>query len=144
MDTRLIRKGARVYLPVQVPGALLALGDLHAAMGDGEVVVCGVEVGGKVTVRVDLLKQVALPGPVVTDQSGMYFLHSAETLDAACTGALEDALYHITSRTGMSMEEAGMLLSIAGHLQVSQIVDPLKTARMHVPAAIAGKIGIQL
>ena len=52
MDTRLIGEGATLYLPVQVDGALLAAGDLHAAMGDGEVAVTGVEVAGAVTLQI--------------------------------------------------------------------------------------------
>ncbi len=44
MDCKEIKEGATLLLPVNVPGALLALGDLHAAMGDGEIGVSGVEV----------------------------------------------------------------------------------------------------
>ena len=59
MDTRLIGAGATLYLPVQVDGALLAAGDLHAAMGDGEVAVTGVEVAGAVTLHVSLRRDLA-------------------------------------------------------------------------------------
>jgi amidase len=144
MDTRLIREGATVYLPVSVPGALLSLGDLHAVMADGEVVVCGVEVSGSVTVKVDVLKQITLPCPIVEDDQNTYLLHSAESLDAACTAVLEDAVYHITSRTGMSLNEAGMLLSLIGNLEVSQIVDPLRTARMKLPGWLLKKLGARV
>ena len=51
MDCTSIAPGAVLYLPVNVPGALLAMGDLHAIMGDGECGNCGVEIGGRVTVR---------------------------------------------------------------------------------------------
>jgi amidase len=144
MDTRLIRKGATVYLPVAVPGGLLSIGDLHAVMADGEVVVCGIEVSGSVTVRIELLKQVTLPCPVVEDDQNTYLLHSAATLDEACTLVLEDAIYHVTSRTGMSLNDAGMLLSLLGNLEVSQIVDPLKTARMRLPAWLLRKLGARV
>ncbi len=56
MDTKLITAGTTLYLPVFVEGANLCLGDLHALMADGEVVICGVEVAGEVTLRVDVLK----------------------------------------------------------------------------------------
>ena len=52
MDCKKITEGATVYLPVNTEGALLAMGDLHAVMGDGEVGVCGVETAGRVTVKV--------------------------------------------------------------------------------------------
>jgi len=144
MDTRHIRKGASVYLPVNVPGALLCIGDLHAVMADGEVVVCGVEVSGKVSVRIDVLKSIVLPCPVVEDAENTYFLSSAEDLDEAANQVLEAALYHIMSRTGMALEEVAMLLSLTGHLEVSQIVDPLRTARLRIPAPVGKKLGIRL
>ena len=63
MDCKKIGEGAVLYLPVNVPGALLALGDLHAVMGDGEVCVCGAEISGEVTVRVTVVKGRPLPLP---------------------------------------------------------------------------------
>ena len=56
MDCKEIRVGTTLYLPVNVAGGLLALGDLHAAMGDGEVT-SGVEVAGKVIVKIELIKR---------------------------------------------------------------------------------------
>lgn len=143
MDTRHIRKGATVYLPVAVPGALLSMGDLHAAMADGEVVVCGAEVSGSVTVEVDVLRALSLPCPVVEDNEATYFVYSADDLDKAARGALEAALYHITSRTRLTLPEAGMLLSLSGHLEISQIVDPLMTARMRLPAWLGQNLGVR-
>ena len=52
MDVRDLVAGARLLLPVQVPGALLSLGDLHFAQGDGEVCISAIETGGEATVRV--------------------------------------------------------------------------------------------
>ena len=63
MDTKLIKEGATLYLPIFVEGALFALGDLHAAMGDGEIGGSGVEVAGEVIVTLDLIKEQTLsPG----------------------------------------------------------------------------------
>jgi len=56
MDTTLIGEGSKLYLPVFVDGALFALGDLHAVMGDGEIGVSGIEVSGTVTVGLRVLK----------------------------------------------------------------------------------------
>ena len=64
MDCKLIGQGATLVLPVEVPGALLALGDLHAVMGDGEVCSTGVEMAGEVTLRLRVLKRgVTCPHP---------------------------------------------------------------------------------
>ena len=72
MDCKVITEDASVYLPVNVPGALLAMGDLHAVMGDGEVSVCGVKVPGEVTVTVEVIKGHDLPLPMVTTESCLY------------------------------------------------------------------------
>ena len=82
MDCRKIREGSVVYLPVFHPGALLALGDVHAAMGDGEVMGSGAEIAAEVTVKVEVLKQ-ACAGPWVTDQDQLYALASAKTMEEA-------------------------------------------------------------
>ncbi|MEW6546802.1 MAG: acetamidase/formamidase family protein [Bacillota bacterium] len=136
MDTRLITEGARLYLPVFVPGANLCLGDLHAVMGDGEVVVCGVEIPGRVTVRVDVRKARRLDSPMLETSDAWYTIASAKDLDEAAQMALEHMLAFVRERTGLSLNHAGMLLSIAAHLEISQVVDPLKTVRMRLPKSV--------
>ncbi|HCC33810.1 MAG TPA: acetamidase [Clostridiales bacterium] len=133
LDTRVIGPGARVYLPVFVPGAGLAMGDLHALMGDGEVVICGVEIPGEVTVRVSLARRKRIPSPIIETADSWFFLASAADLDAAVQLSIEQALAFLRDRLPLSLTDLGLLLSIAGHTQISQIVDPLKTARMCVP-----------
>lgn len=136
MDTSVITAGSTVYLPVYVEGALLAMGDLHALMGDGEVLVCGVEVSGKVKVQTRLLRRRSLPCPVVETESAFYAVWSAETLDAAAKGALYRSLELLEAGVGYGAEDSLALLSARGNLQVSQVVDPLKTARMEIPKSI--------
>ena len=65
LDIRCIGPGARLVLPVGVPGALLSLGDAHAAMGDGEVAGTGVETEATVRLRVDLRRDAAPGSPIV-------------------------------------------------------------------------------
>lgn len=136
MDTTLIRKNAEVYLPVWVEGGLLALGDLHAAMGDGEVCVSGAEVSGEVTIEVTVIKGLNLPTPVVINEEVMAVICSRETLDDAVVGAVEIMDEIIRSKTDLLQEEVIMLLSIAGQMRISQVVDPLKTVRCEVPLKV--------
>lgn len=136
MDTGVIAKGASVYLPVNVEGALLAIGDLHALMGDGEVLMCGVEVRGSVKVRTALLGGFALPCPVVETDTAFYAVWSAETLDEAAQGAVRESVRLVQAATGYTAPDALALLSVKGNLQISQVVDPRKTARMEIPKAI--------
>ena len=65
MDTRLIGAGAVLYLPVAHEGALFAAGDLHAAMGDGEICGTGVEVSGAITLRLDVRSDLRIEEPVL-------------------------------------------------------------------------------
>lgn len=133
MDNSRICQGATVYLPVQVPGALLAMGDLHAVMGDGEIMVSGVEIAGSVQVRVGLLKSQHLNNPLLEDSQYIYCIASDEDLLTAIKVATADLHAQIMDRLNLSFNEAGMLLSAAGDLQICQVVDPKLTVRFAFP-----------
>jgi amidase len=141
LDAKVITKGARVYFRVQHEGALLALGDVHAGMGDGESVICGVEIPSKVRIRVDLVRspEYLPPRPVVELGDLFITIGHGPTLDDAAQTALDDMLELIRYKTGMSTDEIGMLISAVGDLRVCQIVDPQKTARVEMPKSILGK-----
>ena len=141
MDTRLIGEGATLYLPVFAPGGLLSAGDLHAAMGDGEICGTGIEVAGTVTLRVDVRRDLRLENPVVETAEVVATIASAATLDEAADLATRDMAELLISRLELSVADATMLMSAAGQLQVSQVVDPLKTARFALPKAIIAHYG---
>jgi len=65
MDCTLVAAGNKVYFTVSVEGALFGAGDLHAAMGDGEIVVCGAETQGTVRFKADVVDLPGLPTPFV-------------------------------------------------------------------------------
>ncbi len=129
LDTVLVCEGATVYLPVSAPGALLAAGDLHAAMGDGEICGTGVEVAGRVTLRLTTRRDLRIVNPIVETPEVVATVASAETLDEATTLATRDMADLLMGRLGLTAAAATMLMSAAGDLRVSQVVDPLKTAR---------------
>ena len=141
MDTRLIGEGAVLYLPVAREGALFAAGDLHAAMGDGEICGTGVEVSGSVTVRLDVRSDLRIDEPVLETRDLVVTIASAETLDAAAENATRHMSDLLTGRLGISLEVATMLMSAGGDLQVSQIVDPLRTARFALPKSVIAGLG---
>lgn len=142
MDTTLITEGSILYLPVFAEGALLALGDLHAAMGDGEVGVSGVEVAGCVTIRVRVVKNLKLENPLVKTPEVTAAIASAESLDEAVRIAVHDMARLFRSFSKLTIEEIATLFSIAGNVEVSQVVDPLKTARFSLPNWILEGCGI--
>lgn len=133
MDTTAITEGTKLYLPVNVQGALLALGDCHAAMGDGEVSVCGAEVPAEVTVTVRVLKNHSIPTPYLIKGEQISMIASAKTLDEAAEMATKNMVKVVETFADLKSDEAIHLLSLAGQLRISQIVDPNKTARMELP-----------
>ncbi|KUO97114.1 acetamidase/formamidase family protein [Ferroacidibacillus organovorans] len=141
MDCTKIRAGATLLLPVNVPGALLAMGDLHAAMADGEVAVCGMEIAGKVTVRVHVIKGLAWKLPMLMDEENVITIASEERLDEAATRATKNMVDFLEGFCGMERAEAVLLLSAVGSLRICQVVDPKKTARMELPRAYAERLG---
>ncbi len=143
MDCKLITEGAQLILPVSVPGALFALGDLHAAMADGEVAVCGVEIAGSVTVQLQVLKGKRWPAPMIVNDDAVITIASEKQLDDAAVRAVKNMVRWLEAECGMDTAEATFLLSIAGDLRVCQVVDPLKTARVELPRWIAEKQGFR-
>lgn len=141
MDNKLITIDSTLYLPVEVDGALLAMGDLHACMGDGEIMVTGVEASGEVDVTVDKAADVVLQNPMVVTREVVATIASADTLDEAIKQATLDMAALLQNHTGLSLNEAGMLMSAAGDAQICQIVDPLATARFAMPAWIMRRLG---
>ena len=141
MDCKVIGEGTTLYLPVNVPGGLLALGDLHAAMGDGEVSVCGVEVSGEVTLSVVVIKGKQWALPFLKSSKAIYMIASEKSLDDATTRATKNMVHFLVNECALSSDDAITLLSIAGNLQICQIVDPLKTVRMELPLSILDQLG---
>lgn len=144
MDCKIITEGCTLWLPVNVPGALFALGDLHAAMGDGEVSVCGLEIPGEVVVNLTVVKECALPTPMISTQEALYTLASAETLDDAAKLATHNMAHFVADHSQLSLADAINVLSITGDLQICQVVDPLKTCRFALPRSVATQLNISL
>jgi amidase len=136
MDCTLVAAGNRVYFTVGVEGALFGAGDLHAAMGDGEIVVCGAETAGAVRFKADVVDLPGLPTPFVETREVVATIFSAPTLDESASGATHNMAQFLTNFAGIPLNDAGMLMSLAGHLKFCQIVDPLKTVRFEFPKAI--------
>lgn len=133
LDTREIRAGNTLYLPVFQPGAMLALGDIHALMADGEVCVTGIEIDGVVRLRVEVLEGLALKRPVVETRDTWCVLASAPDLDEAARLATADAVDLLARGRGIAWEDAYMLASLVADLRISQDVDPHRTCKVLLP-----------
>ena len=93
LDTKEITQGATLYLPVFTRGAHLALGDLHAVMGDGEVCGTGVEIRGSVRIRVDIAADCTWNSPVVENENAFFFLASSPDIETGDSNG-----YRLSSR----------------------------------------------
>ena len=140
MDCTEIRAGTTLYLPVNVPGALLSMGDIHALMGDGEICVCGAEINGVITVRVSVIKGSHLPLPFLANSEICAAIASAATLDSAAESATMAMREFLLSTVGMDSHSAATLLSLAGNLRICQVVNPQKTCRMELPRQVVDKM----
>ena len=144
MDCTLISAGSRGYFTVGVEGALFGAGDLHAAMGDGEIVVCVAETPGVVRFKADVVDLHDLPTPFVETKDLVATIFSAPTIDEAASGATHNMAQFLTSFAGIPLNDAGMLMSLAGQLKFCQVVDPLKTVRFEFPKYILAEYGFQM
>ena len=142
MDTKIITVGSKVYLPVAVKGALLAVGDLHACMGDGELSGTGIETAGKILMKVTVLKGTRLERPMVETADSMYTIASAKEFKDGVHAAVEDMVNYLMKKTGLSFPDAYRLLSATCDIQVSQVVNDLHTFRVRAPKALLKLGGI--
>ena len=129
MDTTDITAGTNLYLPVAAPGAMLALGDLHAVMGDGEVCVTGLEIPGRVTLEVEIIKNKEISWPILETKDSIQVIASDSDLERASKFALEEMIRILEKAYDLSFEEAYILASLGVDMKISQLVNPKKTAR---------------
>jgi acetamidase/formamidase len=144
MDIRQVGAGATLYLPVAVEGALLSLGDGHAAQGDGEVCGTAIETTALATLRISLERERNLPAPMLltdarSQRTGRAFATTGIGPDllAAARDATSAMIAEIVRRTRLSEIDAYLLASVAGDLKISEVVDvPNWVVSLHLDAAL--------
>ena len=134
LDIRQLVAGSRLYLPVDVPGALLSIGDLHFAQGDGEVCGTAIEVAGAVTVvlhvhqdherrsRFPSFEAPARPGRRAFATTGIP-VDNAMDLSVAAREALGAMIDHLVATYGFQAAAAYALCSAVVDLRLSEVVD---------------------
>ncbi len=129
MDVQEVCEGATLYLPVNVSGALLHIGDVHAIMGDGEI--CGgggIECRARVTLSATLLPRPnRMVWPRIVNDTHIITVGCARPAEDAFRIATEQLIYWMADTYGMPEPEAFMLLSQVLEARVTQFVDPLYT-----------------
>jgi acetamidase/formamidase len=134
MDTRHLMRASRLFLPVQVENALFSCGDAHAAQGDGEVCVTGIECPMYAALRFDLRKggrrlpapQFSMPGTLTpkSEGAGWYATMGVSSdLMVAAQDSVRAMVEHLSETYGLEPVEAYVLASLVVDLKVSEIVD---------------------
>ncbi|NBO54866.1 MAG: hypothetical protein EBU84_09785 [Actinobacteria bacterium] len=137
LDDHINGIGATIHLPVFQSGGQLAIGDMHASMGDGEISGTGVEIGGRAIIQVDVIKKKKGGWPI-TETTDAWYTHgtTADSIDDALKSAAEEAQKLLVDEWGFTMEDAFIFLSVAGDLGIAQYCHPCPgsvIARMRVP-----------
>jgi acetamidase/formamidase len=133
MDTRDFCEGTRLLLPVGVPGALFSCGDGHATQGDGEICGTAIETPMKMTLKLDLVKNVNLRFPRFTtagpasrhfDKRGYQVtMAMGPDLFESARNAVSDMVDFVAKTQNMAEVDAYMLLSVCADLRINEIVD---------------------
>jgi len=124
MDAPEASAGNTVYFPVTQKGALLYLGDGHAAMGDGEIAGTAIEVPMHARMQVDVIKGQKIAWPRFENERQIMALGAYRPLDDTLRIAFTELIGWITSETTLSQLDAYQLLSQVGRVHVTEMVDP--------------------
>ena len=133
LDIKELSKGSKVRFPVQIPGALLSLGDTHAAQGDGEVCGTAIESPMKVIIKVNLIKNAKISTPQFEtfspvsnhiDKNG-YFVTTGigPDLMEGSKNAVRFMIDLLVQKQNIPASKAYMFCSVCADLRISEIVD---------------------
>ena len=134
MDVKHIGIGTTVYLPTEVEGALLGIGDPHAAQGDGEVGGSGIETSMAITMRLTVRRDLSITTPQyevrrplerASAAAAGYYVTTGigpDLLEASKT-AVRAMIDRLVATRGLAPVEAYELCSVALDLKISEIVD---------------------
>jgi len=143
MDAPEVSVGNTLYLPVNVSGALLYMGDGHAAMGDGEVAGTAIEVPLRVRVQVDVLKGKKLNWPRFENGEEIMAVGIYRPLDDALRISFAELVAWMHSDYGLSDLDAYELLSKVARIHLTEMVDPnyvviASIQKKYLPRPISG------
>lgn len=136
IDNKELTPGAKLYLPVFVPGALFSCGDGHGAQGDGEVCVTAIETALQGRFRFTLRKDLRFTYPRAETPTHYITMAMDPDLDQCVVRALRDMIVLLGEKRGLSREDAYTLCSLAADLRVTQTVNGSKGIHCMIEKAI--------
>ena len=137
LDNRELVVGSTLYIPVFVPGALFEIGDGHAAQGDGEVDQTAIETSLRGRVQLTVRKDMKLTWPRAETATDYISMASDEDLKIATTLAVQEMVDFLAATKKLTKHQAYQLVSIAGHVAITQLVDrPVVGVHVKMPKSI--------
>jgi acetamidase/formamidase len=136
MDNKMLVAGTRLFLPVFVPGALFQMGDGHAGQGNGEVDITALETSLVGTVTFILHKGEKSAYPRAETPTHYIAMGFDDDLSEATRKALRNMIDFLVAEKHMSRDDAYMLLSVAGDVEVTELVDRNKGVHVALPKAV--------
>ncbi len=137
MDNRELIAGSTLFIPVFVPGALFAVGDGHAAQGDGEVSQTAIETSLRGRLRLTVRKGEALNWPRAETPTDYISMGADPDLTVATRIAIQEMVDFLARTRRLTKHEAYQLVSVAGHVAVTQLVDkPTMGVHVKVPKSL--------
>ena len=138
MDLPDVRPGAVIYLPVNLAGAFLYLGDCHAVQGDGELSGVAVEIPSTTAIQVDLIKGWSIATPRLENENFYMTIGSSRPMEDAARQAYRQLVRWLVSDFGFEELDAYMFLSQAGRIRLGNMVDPKYTMGASILKSLVG------
>lgn len=133
LDIKEFGPGATLYFPVFNAGGLFSTGDGHALQGDGESCLSAAETALIGTFEFHVRKDISVTMPRAETDTHYFTLGVDVDLDQAAKKALRDMIVLITERTNLSRQDAYSLISLAGDVRISQLVNVNKGCHVMLP-----------
>ena len=118
MDLKEVSEGNTLYLPISVPGALLHLGDVHAAQGDGEVCGTALEMPATVTIKIDLIKNKIIERPRIKSRDHIMCVATGNPMERSVARAYSDLFIWMEEDFGVDRWDAYSLCTQVGEISV--------------------------
>jgi acetamidase/formamidase len=123
LDNRELVAGSTLYIPVFARGALFEIGDGHAAQGDGEVDQTAIETSLRGRLQLKVRKDLKLNWPRAETATDFISMATDPDLTVATKAAIQEMVEFLVSEKKLTRHQAYQLVSIAGHVVVTQLVD---------------------
>jgi acetamidase/formamidase len=137
LDNRELVAGSTLYIPVFVPGALFAVGDGHAAQGDGEVDQTAIETSLRGRLRLTVRKDMKLAWPRAETPTDYISMATDPDLTSATRAAIQEMIDFLVAEKNLTPHQAYQLVSIAGNVAVTQLVDkPNHGVHVRLPKSV--------